>query len=86
MTSTIIRKCNGILRDAAARPTNVYLQTPQDALCELSAILATGIHRLRANRPVTPESAPIPTLSSLEPVATFCPDWPGRQRERTPET
>lgn len=59
---------------------------PEDHICELAGILATGIHRLRANRPATPESVRIPTLISLDPVATICPDWPGRQPERTPET
>ncbi len=58
-------------------------------LRELTAILATGIHRLRAIAPAPPEDHRIPTEFSqtgLEAVSTTRPDGTGRQPERTPET
>ena len=62
--------------------------TPHDRLRELAAILASGVHRLRAIPPAPPEVRGTPAESSeagLEPVATTRPDGTGRQPERTPE-
>lgn len=62
--------------------------TPHERLCELTAILANGIQRLRAIPPATPECGEIPGESlpnGLEAVATTRPYGPGRQPERTPE-
>ncbi len=62
--------------------------SPNERLRELTAILANGIHRLRAIPPASPERREIPAESSqtgLEAVAGTRPDGVGRQQERTPE-
>jgi hypothetical protein len=72
---------------APCRADSVSL-TAHERLSELTAILANGIHRLRAGTPAPPEDRPIPGESSptgLEPVAPTRPYGTGRQPERTPE-
>ena len=62
--------------------------SPHERLCELTAILANGIHRLRATTPAPPDGHPIPGESfqnSLEAVAETCPDGTECQPKRTPE-
>lgn len=62
--------------------------TPHERLRELTAILANGIHRLRAITPVPPDDHPISGESSqtgLEAVAATRPYGAGRQPERAPE-
>jgi hypothetical protein len=63
--------------------------SPHERLRELTAILANGIHRLHTRTPASPERHEIPSESSptaLEAAARTCPDGPGRQPKRTPET
>ena len=74
--------------DGAPNRADLDLLTPHERLRELTAILANGIHRLRAIPPVLPECREIPAESSptgLEADARTRPDGPGRQPERTPE-
>ena len=83
MTTTTKSNGNG----APCRAASVSL-TPHERLGELTAILANGIHRLRAVTPALPEDHPIPAESSqtgLEAVTTSRPYGTGRQPERTPE-
>ena len=72
------------------RPTSdaPSILSPHERLRELTAILANGIHRLRAVTPAPPECREIPGDSSqtgLEAVAATRPYGIGRQPERTPE-
>lgn len=67
----------------SAEPSSRGL-TPHERLRELTAILATGVHRLRTNRSVSPECGGIPAESprtGLESVAGSCPTRSGLQRE-----
>lgn len=79
-------KCNSHSTLNKADPESL---TPHERLSEITAILATGVHRLRAITPVTPESGEISRESSqagLEAVATSSPYGSERQPERTLET
>jgi len=61
---------------------------PHERLRELTAILASGIHRLRGASPVPPEGRQIPgdsSLTGLEAVATTRPDGPKREPESARE-
>jgi hypothetical protein len=72
MTPTATGNANG--RPDPATPASL---TPHDRLRELTAILANGIHRLRANPSVTPERRSFPAESSengLDCVAQTRPD------------
>ena len=70
------------VRDDEVRPstgdrTDPASLTPHDRLRELTSILATGIHRLRAIPPASPECREIPeesSPSSLDPGARPRPD------------
>jgi hypothetical protein len=76
MTETL---SNRLMRDSRSFP-----ELPHDRLRELTAILATGILRLREIPPELPDSLEIPaesSPSSLEPVATTRPDGRCLQRE-----
>ena len=56
---------------------DLLAMTPHGRLSELTAILANGIHRLRAITPAPPECGQIPADSSptgLDPGAQTCPD------------
>ena len=78
----------GVNTNGAPDQADLGLLTPHERLRELTAILANGIHRLRAIPPAPPEWRSIPRESSqigLEPVATTRPYGTGRQPERTPE-
>ena len=72
MTPTAKSNGNG----APCRADSVS-QTPHERLRDLTAILANGIHRLRAITPALPECAQIPGESSqtgLDPGARSSPD------------
>lgn len=69
MTPTATNNAFGVSDDPAT-------MSPHERLRELTAILATGIHRLRSIRPAPPEGGQIPAESSpngLDPGATTCP-------------
>ncbi|NLY01560.1 MAG: hypothetical protein GXY83_36180 [Rhodopirellula sp.] len=62
------------MRPTSDDPTTL---SPHERLRELTAILATGIHRLRGMPPAPPECGQIPAESSqtgLDPGARTCPD------------
>ena len=83
MTPTATSHHNG-----APDRTHPASMSPHGRMFELTAILANGIHRLRAMTPASPECREVPAESSqtgLEGVATTRPDGTGRQPERTPE-
>lgn len=61
------------MRPATDDPSNF---SPHERLRELTAILARGIHRLRARPPVHPENLKIPaefSQTGLDPGARTCP-------------
>jgi hypothetical protein len=67
-----------ITEAAPMRPTpnDPSTLSPHQRLRELTAILANGIHRLRARPPVPPENREFPaefSQTGLEPAARTCP-------------
>ena len=73
------RQVNDNLARDPASPGSL---TPHERLRELTAILATGIHRLRSIPPASPECGQISGKSSptgLEAVETTRPDGTGRR-------
>ena len=66
-------------------PDDPSTLSPHERLRELTAILANGIHRLRAIAPAPPECGQIPaefSQTGLDPVARTCPDGAVLTRER----
>lgn len=68
---------NSAIRPLFGERADLCSQTPHERLCELTAILANGIHRLRAITPAPPECGQIPADSPptcLDPGARSSPD------------